>query len=395
MGRVNRSNTPSIMGRLTGFAPSLGGRIYRDMQKGEDPPDAPEIPKPEELKPEDMIDVIDQITGVQSIYTTGSDGRRQRVISRLPRTPEEEQLYSQAGALISSALTNLNELYQREPEIVQDYQPLINAFAGLDDERVRDLSSVANLGNIQQEIDSFKQIQNNLVNEEIRRINLDQENKLAQRGHFSSSAGNDLRAQLAREEVLARQQVDLNTRAYGEDLADQRFNRQLQGYGLREADRQQRLNQAVMAHDLERQRVEENNAQTQTLVNNNLSQLQTGLNLQGRDQNIAMSSQAPNLAIDQFNAQQNAMNQNYNNALNRANLTYNQQLSQHQMRGPTAQQSAANLGAGLLGMYLGGWAGAAGQAMGSARTNANYNRIPQRSRTSTGAPYINWQNNRM
>ncbi len=106
MGRVNRSNTPSIMGRLTGFAPSLGGRIYRDMQKGEDPPDAPEIPKPEELKPEDMIDVIDQITGVQSIYTTGSDGRRQRVISRLPRTPEEEQLYSQAGALISSALTN-------------------------------------------------------------------------------------------------------------------------------------------------------------------------------------------------------------------------------------------------------------------------------------------------
>ncbi len=278
---------------------------------------------------------------------------------------------------------------------MQDYQPLINAFAGLDDERVRDLSSVANLGNIQQEIDSFKQIQNNLVNEEIRRINLDQENKLAQRGHFSSSAGNDLRAQLAREEVLARQQVDLNTRAYGEDLADQRFNRQLQGYGLREADRQQRLNQAVMAHDLERQRVEENNAQTQTLVNNNLSQLQTGLNLQGRDQNIAMSSQAPNLAIDQFNAQQNAMNQNYNNALNRANLTYNQQLSQHQMRGPTAQQSAANLGAGLLGMYLGGWAGAAGQAMGSARTNANYNRIPQRSRTSTGAPYINWQNNRM
>ncbi|WP_192483161.1 MULTISPECIES: hypothetical protein [Cysteiniphilum] len=397
MGKVNRKTTPSIMGRLTGWAPSLGGRVYREMQKGDDPPAPPEIPEAPtpELKMEEMIDVIDEIAGVQSIFTTGADGKKQRVISRLPRTPEEDQFYSQAGTLISSALGNLNALYQREPEAIADYQPVINAFASLDDERIRDLSTVGNLGNIEQEIDSFRQIQNNLVNEEIRRINIDQENNLAQRGHFSSSAGNDLRAQLAREEVLARQQADLNARAYGEDLADQRLNRQLQGYGLRETDRQQRLSQAVTANDLKRQRIADSNAQTQSLINNNLAQLQTGLNLRGIDQNVAMGSQAPGLALDQFNAQQNAINQNYNNALNRANLTYGQQLEQFNARGPTAQQSAANLGVGLLGMYLGGWAGAAGMATGGARSKANANRTPQRSRTSTGAPYINWQQNRI
>ena len=52
------------------------------------------------LGEQELLDVIDEVTGTQTVTVKGENGNRMRKISRLPRTEQEEQYYKQGENLI-------------------------------------------------------------------------------------------------------------------------------------------------------------------------------------------------------------------------------------------------------------------------------------------------------
>jgi hypothetical protein len=321
-----------------------------------DPPIPPQLPAPP--KPQEILDVIDEVTGTQAITVTGPDGKKKRVVSRLPRTPQEEQFFRQGEELITGALQNLKTLYQQQPEQLTNYQPLVDTFANINEQRARDLGEVANIGNIEQEVQGFKDIQKNLMDEEMRKINRAQEEGLIQRGHYNSTAGDSLRAMLAREEGLARQQADLQARSYGENLAGQKLNRNVAAYGLREEGRRGQLEQAERDFALAEHQRQQLEGQRSDSIQSNINQLQVGSNLTGQDLSRAMATQAPQLGLQQFAlANQNQLN-HYNANVGRLNQNFQNQMAHHNARPPSFGETVGRLGMMGAGMFLGGPMGA-------------------------------------
>ena len=313
-------------------------------------PRPPQLPAPP--KPQEIMDVIDEISGTQAVTVTGPDGKKRRVIQRLPRTPQEEQLFRQGEELMSSAIQNLKTLYNHDPSQVVDFAPVIETFANINQERAEDLAQITNLGNIQADVDDFKAIQKNLLNEELKQARLSQEEGLIDRGHYNSTAGDSLRAQLAREEALARQQVDLNSRMYGEQLADQRLNRNINTFGLREQGRQGQLTQAQSAYNLAQQQKEDLEQKHQAEIQNQGALFQMGAGLRGEDASRAMATRAPELGLNQWaQTNQDQMNR-YNADINRMNAGYQQRLAHHQAQPPSFLETVGSLGTGLGGAMM-------------------------------------------
>ena len=338
------------MGAFALPAALIGGGLLASSASRRSAPRPPELPPPP--KPQEIMDVIDEISGTQAVTVTGPDGKKRRVIQRLPRTPEEEQLFRQGEALMASALQNLKTLYNHDPAQVVDFAPVIETFANINRERAQDLAEITNLGNIQADVDDFKAIQKNLLNEELRQSRLAQEEGLIDRGHYNSTAGDSLRAQLAREEALARQQVDLNSRMYGEQLADQRLNRNINTFGLREQGRQGQLTQAQSAYNLAQQQKEDLEQKHQAEIQNQGALFQMGAGLRGEDASRAMATRAPELGLNQWaQTNQDQMNR-YNADINRMNAGYQQQLSHHQAQAPSFLETVGGLASGIGGAML-------------------------------------------
>lgn len=327
------------------------------------PPPPPQLPPPP--KPQEILDTIDEITGTQTITVTGADGKKRRVTSKLPRTPQEQQRFEQGERLIASAIGNLNILYQEQPERLNSFQPLLDMFSNINDERLQDLEQIANIGNIQESVNRFREINRNLMYENFRRQNNATEEGLAHRGMANSTAGNDLRAQLAREQSLASQQAELQAEAFGEGLANQRLQRNAQAYGLREQGRQGRMDAAQRTFDLQERQRDILDAQRQDAINRNLQQLNVGSGLTGQDLSKSLAGNTSQNSLMQFQAANN--NQlNYHNAnINRLNADYQNRLAHFQATPPSFGQSlgAAGLQLGMTG--LGAMAGGAGTAFGN------------------------------
>jgi hypothetical protein len=154
--------------------------------------DSPERPPQLALKPdkEEIMDVFDEVNGVQSVIVTGPDGKKRRINSRMPRTPEEEQRFKMAEDLISTSMQNIIQLYKYNPQSVVDYAPLIETFANLDRKRIESLSRITNLGNIAEEVNTFKQMQSSLIDEQFKIRERDNEEHLAHSGRGSSTLCN-------------------------------------------------------------------------------------------------------------------------------------------------------------------------------------------------------------
>lgn len=332
---------------------------------GDSPPTPPQLPPPPKEK--EILDVIDEIAGSQTITVTGADGKKRRVTSKLPRTEDEERVFRQAGEMIGVAINNLNtnlrQLYSYDPSRIVAYQGLVDTFANINNERAQDLAQIANIGNIEQDIQGFRQMQQDILSQEFNRINQEQENRLIDSGHYNSSAGQEMRARLMREEAEAQQQAGINAQMYGEQIAQNRLNRNATAYGLREQGRTGQLQQAQSQYALEQQRQADLRQMREDAVRNDLSQVQLGAALRGEDLNRAMASQAPQLGMQQWATEnQNAMN-NYIAQSNNVNQQYQNQVAAYQARPRSFLETAAGLGStigmGMLtagqGSVLGGW----------------------------------------
>ena len=122
----------------------------------DDPPQAPYYPP---IPPkEELMDVIDKISGTQTITVTGADGKKRRVMERLPRTPEEQKLFDDAGELMDKSMAEIKRLNEYNPTEVIDFAPFVNVMNDLNTERKSDIAELSKLPDFNRYVEDFKTI---------------------------------------------------------------------------------------------------------------------------------------------------------------------------------------------------------------------------------------------
>ncbi len=310
--------------------------------------------------PSELDDVFDYIAGVKAITATGADGKKRKEIRRLPRTPEEEAIVQQGVSLINTVIPNLNRLREFDPTLVVPFAPLINAFSSISDERMADLSRVANLNNIQENIKNFRTMKNTLIDEEFKTLNRDVEEDLTHRGLSQSTYAAEYKAALGKQQAMARQQGDIMAQSYGEDLADQQLARNSNIFALNEQGRQGRMNAASLDYDLQQQRMQDLQNNRQIAIQDNTNAFGMGAGLRDQDIALAVGSQAPALQQNNYANRLSAFGAN----VNAQHGAYQAQLNAFGARVPTSQDKLMQLmGTVAGGVAGGGFGGGGGRAM--------------------------------
>lgn len=314
------------------------------------PPPAPAyVPPPPR---EEIMDVIDRVAGVQSIVVNGPNGKKQRIVERLPRTQEEESLYKKAEEIVRTSIQNIQELYRYNPQQLANFQPFIDVFANLNEERQRDLAQIADFGNISDQVLDFKRMNQALLDEEIARRDRSIEESLAHKGLSDSTAATEYRTSMARNADLARMQNNVNSDIYGQQLAAQRLETNARAFGLREQGRQGRGQAAELGYNLERQRIEdlENKRKQAIIENQNL--LGIGAGVKGEDVNKAIMSRAPDIANQTFSMMNADSLNRYNSSVSAQNAAYQNQLMEYKMQPSSFGDKLLQLGGTLGGSML-------------------------------------------
>jgi len=325
------------------------GKLFR----GRSTPQAPQLP-PQPPAPE-LMDFLDEISGVQTITTTGPDGKKRRVTQRLPMTPQEQQILDQAQRLITQSVGNIERLYQHDPASVVNYQPFIQAFTSINNERLRDLAQIGNFKDIAEKVEQFRTINKNLSMREFESKRRASEEILARRGISKSTEASEYRAAMAREQALLGQQLDVNAENYGEDLAARRLGRETGVYNLREAGRQGRLQEAELAYNMERQKEQDIKDIRQDAINENLGLMELGQNIQGKGQKSELALHGNNAALGVFNSQAQNQNQRYANDIARVTNQYGLDMQQHNATPARFGQKLMDLGLATAGQAAGAY----------------------------------------
>lgn len=292
-------------------------------------------PLPPPPPPQEIMDVIDEIAGVQYVTGTNAKGQKQRFIQRLPRTPEEENFFRQGQEIMGRAIQTIKDVYRYNPNDVVNFKPIIDTFASLNEEQMQDLAHIADFGNLQQEVADFKQMQNSLMEEEFERRNSIMEADFARQGIAKSTTAQEIRAFNSRNQDLARQQANIAATQYGEDLANSRLKRNASAYELRQRGRDSRLQKAQMEYALEKERLQEAENLRQNALRENYALFNMGANLTGQDTSKAMMSKAPEFAMQDFGMRSADQLNRYNASLNAHNINYQNQLAAYNSKPPS------------------------------------------------------------
>jgi hypothetical protein len=298
------------------------------------------------------MDVLDEVSGVQSVVVTTPDGKKRREIKRLPRTPQEQALYEQGEQLMGRAIQNIQDLYQYDPNSVISFAPIIDTFAEVNEERARGLAQIANLGNIQADIQAFREMRRSIDDDMFARQNRQMEENLAHRGWSRSTAGQEARAFAAYNENLYRKESENDALKYGEALAEQRLNRNTKAFALDETGRQARLGAAQNEYALRREQRDELERKRQTAIGENMNLLRVGSGITGQDLSKALGSKAPEIANQTFQMQSTDALNRYTAGVNAQNAAYDRARYAYDNRPPSFMDMALDVGGTVGGAIL-------------------------------------------
>ena len=332
------------------------GKLFR----GRRPPEAPQMPA-QQAAPE-LMDIVDELSGVQTITVTGPDGKKRRVTQRLPLTPQEEQTLNQAKNLMNTAVNNIQRLYKYDPASVANYQPFIQAFSNINQERMRDLSQIGDFKDIAEKVQQFKTMSQNIAMESFDNQQRMTEENLARRGLQRSTEAAENRAAMAKQKALLEQEVNVASENYGEDLQNRRLDREARTYNIREQVRNARLQEAEAGYNLERQRVEDLENLRQNAINENVNMMGVGQSIAGQDtQRAQLGLEGNRSAISMFGAQAANQNQRYANDVARMQGQHAMNMQQFKSTPARFGQQLRDLGLAAAGSYLGGGFGGFGR----------------------------------
>ena len=326
------------------------GRLFR----GRTPPQAPQLPA-QQAAPE-LMDIVDELSGVQTITVTGPDGKKRRVTQRLPLTPQEEQTLNQAKNLMNTAVNNIQRLYQYDPTSVVNYQPFIQAFSSINQDRLGDLAQIGDFKDIAEKVQQFKAINQTLTMDAFDNQQRMTEENLARRGLQRSTEATENRAAMAKQRALLEQEVNVASENYGEDLQNRRLDREARTYAIREQGRNARLQEEEAKYNLEQQRVSDLENLRQNAINENVNMLNVGQGITGQDtQRAQLGLEGNRSAIAMFGQQASNQNQRYANEVARVQGQHNMNMQQFSSTPARFGQQLRDVGLATTGQAAGAY----------------------------------------
>jgi hypothetical protein len=310
----------------------------------------PPVPPPEEL-----MDVIDHVTGTQAITVMGADGKKKRMIERLPRTPEEQTLYEQAGDLMTRAITEIQRLNAYDPNALVDFAPFVQVMNDLNRERQQDMQELIQLPDFNQTVQAFKDMNQRLLEEEFKRQENEGQEYLNRRGYGDSTAAIEMRNTLGKNRAQALEESRVRGDLYGEQLKAADLNNRQTAYTLREQGRLGQTQRAQMEHQLRLEQKAQQDQARQQALQNQVDLFRVGAGIRGEDVNRAMATRAPDLANTIFQQNSTDTLHRYQAQINQTNAAYQNQLAQYQTRPPSFGDTLLNLGgrAAMMSMTRG------------------------------------------
>lgn len=318
---------------------------------GNDGPSAPSYRPPPAPIP--WKDIIDEITGVKYVNVKKPDGGEERVLTRLPRTPEKQALYEKLDAMVPELISNIQNLYKYAPQELVPYQGFIESFANLNQEQQRNLAEVANIGNIAQDIKNFKQMNRSILDAELERGKNITNAEIAKRGWKGSSFDAQFQASRNKEEARARQQLEVESTVYGQKLARERFDLNKEAFGLNQQGRHSRLAQGQMQLGLQQEEMAQKEAKRQRAMQEQSGILGTVNTLQQQELAKEMGSAAPQLGNNTWSMENQDQMNRYNSSVAAENMAFQNANMVHQNKGPSLGAQIATVGGGLAGNMAG------------------------------------------
>ncbi len=319
---------------------------------GNDAPEMQQIPNPPPEK--EMMDFISHVTGTQTVTVTGADGKKRRVTTVLPRTPEEAEALKTGQDLLITSMKDIQDLYKYDPKSVISFAPLVNTFANLDQQRLNDLGQIANIGNIQQDIANFKNMQGTLIDEQFAMRERSNEERLAHTGRGSGTYANESRAAMARAHGLARMQGDAQATRDAEDLAAKRLGTNKEAFGLREAGRQGTLEATQADYALNKADEQDQEARRQRALGERKGQFDVGSNVVRYSDWKNLQDKTHDNSLNTYLAENNVQNQRYGQQVNAIKANNEMKMEAYKNKPPSFGEWAVNTGARLGGAYLSG-----------------------------------------
>jgi hypothetical protein len=298
------------------------------------------------------MDVMDHVTGTQAITVTGPDGKKKRVIERLPRTSEEQALYEQAGELMTRAMTEIQRLNAYDPSALVDFAPFVQVMNDLNRDRQQDMQELTQLPDFNQTVQAFKDMNQRLLEEDFKRQENEGQEYLNRRGYGDSTAAIEMRNTLGKNRAQALEESRVRGDLYGEQLKAADLHNRQTAYGLREQGRRGQLERAQMDHQVRLEQKAQHDQARQQALHNQMDLFRVGAGIRGEDTHRALATRAPDLANTIF--QQNSADtlHRYQAQVNQTNAAYQNQLAQYQTRPPSFGDTLLNLGGRTAMMSL-------------------------------------------
>lgn len=299
------------------------------------------IPNPPPEK--EIMDFISYITGTQTVTVTGADGKRKRVTTRLPRTPEEQRILQPAEDMLVTALTQLPKLATYNPKSIIPFAPVVDAFANLNAETLKDLGQFANIGDIEKYTADIRNMHRAIVDEQFATRNQRNEERLAHSGRGSGTYAAESRAAMAREHALARQIGDTRATQAAEDLAARRLGTNEQAFGLREQGRRGTLEAVQADYALNKADEEDQNNRRLQAMEEQKGLFDLGSNVIRYDESKALGDRTQDQALGTYIAENNVQNANYAQQVGAIQANNAMRMEEYRNRPPSFGEIAANV----------------------------------------------------
>jgi hypothetical protein len=319
---------------------------------GSSRPEQEAIPNPPSEK--EMMDFINHVTGTQTVTVTGADGKKQRLTTRLPRTPEQQRALQAGEDLLITSLDDIQRLYKYDPRSVVNYAPLVQAVNNSNQETLQDLGQFANLGDIEQRKQQFREMNRTLVDEQFARERMSNEERLAHSGRGSGTYAAESRAAMARAQGLARQEGDTRAVMGAEDYAAKRLGTDAQAFGLRQGGRENTIAAVQNEYGLNKADEQDQEQRRLRAIQERGNQLKIGSDVVKYDDWKALQDRTQQDALGTYQAENAVQNQRYGIQVNAIQANNKAKMDEYNSRPPSFGEWAMGTAGRIGGAYLSG-----------------------------------------
>lgn len=335
---------------------------------GGDRADIKNIPDPPPIK--EMMDFFNYVTGTQTVTVTGADGKKQRITTRVPHTPEELRVLQPARDMLVSSINGLARLSKYNKKSAIPFAPLIDAVADMSDQTLNDLGQFANLGDLQEKRQEFRDVQRSIIDEQFAMDRMANEERLAHSGRGSGTYAAESRAAMSRAHGLARAEGDARAVMGAEDYAAKRLGTDTNAFNLRQGGRQGAVDAVKTDYGLNKMDEQDQEARRQQAMQETKGLFDVGKDVSRYDDWKALQDKTGDQSLNTYLAENNVQNARYGAQVNAINANNQAAQNEYNNRGPSfgewAMGTAGKIGGAMFTDSPDTMAGRAGKKISGA-----------------------------